>query len=748
MGSIICVRRKDRDKISPRSRPVISINTRRKKKKSRRQDVRDCYNGVGTNYGVLSTIVSYGRCLHNHHCHRTVEAWGPSSTSCGLCCFIRSGQHVLWDNIWTDVTITDKKGELWKELSEELNGKPIQLLKEEKLHLKTNLDDKIVIKNRKWTMYQKKVEKRDKMDETNVANPPADSQTSNAEETAESETGQKLAQGTIVVRRTNPRPGQLHRTLAQDCESMEEKVEVLPPVGTLEACDKAAARLRELADHLHHGDVPIDVLQKTLLYAACVLDSVSIDEARRLLDEDDELSEVQPDAVPNEVREWLASTFTRQTAAQRRRADEKPRFRSVANAIRAGIMVDRIYRRISSSTFLQIPSQVAVLLKAADDWSFDVFTVNDVANGQALRYISHDLLNRYGLIHKFKIPSNILENFLVQIETGYGRHKNPYHNNIHAADVTQTVHYMLCQAGLANWLNDLEVFATLIAAIIHDFEHTGTTNNFHVMSGSDTALLYNDRAVLENYHTSAAFKLLKEEDYNILVNLSREEYREFRALVIEMVLGTDMSSHFQQIKSMKSLLTHSEFNIDKAKALSLVLHCSDISHPSKKWDLHFRWTQLLMEEFFQQGDKEKSLGLPYSPLCDRNTTLVAESQIGFIDFIVAPSMEVCGGMLEKIQNYLHRPPTLQETEEADVKSSRHRTAMQSPSKSADSVSLSEPIIPTPRSSPIAGRREQLIGKRPWLSCLEQNRINWQERADKDAEMRKCSTNGTQVDESE
>lgn len=35
---------------------------------------------------------------------------------------------------------------------------------------------------------------------------------------------------------------------------------------------------------------------------------------------------------------------------------------------------------------------------------------------------------------------------------------------------------------LQNWLTDLEIFAALIAAIIHDFEHTGTTNNFHVMS--------------------------------------------------------------------------------------------------------------------------------------------------------------------------------------------------------------------------------------------------------------------------
>lgn len=62
---------------------------------------------------------------------------------------------------------------------------------------------------------------------------------------------------------------------------------------------------------------------------------------RRLLDEEDELAEVQPDVVPSEVREWLASTFTKGPAAPKTRSDEKPKFRSVANAIRAGIMVDR-----------------------------------------------------------------------------------------------------------------------------------------------------------------------------------------------------------------------------------------------------------------------------------------------------------------------------------------------------------------------------------------------------------------------
>jgi calcium/calmodulin-dependent 3',5'-cyclic nucleotide phosphodiesterase len=69
-------------------------------------------------------------------------------------------------------------------------------------------------------------------------------------------------------------------------------------------------------------------------------------------------------------------------------------------------------------------------------------------------------------------------------------------------------------------------------------------------------------------------------------------------------------------------------SIEKAKALALVLHCADISHPGKPWNIHQIWTQSLMEEFFTQGAKEKELGLPCSPLCDRENTLVAESQIG------------------------------------------------------------------------------------------------------------------------
>ncbi|XP_069356078.1 dual specificity calcium/calmodulin-dependent 3',5'-cyclic nucleotide phosphodiesterase 1 isoform X2 [Maniola hyperantus] len=520
-----------------------------------------------------------------------------------------------------------------------------------------------------------------------------------------------IEQGALTIVRRSSSRGKTETSPPTDeqLDQLDLDTEHLPAVDTPDACDKAALRLRYLLRQLNRGEIPAETLQKNLQYAAKVLEAVYIDETKRLADEDDELSEVQPDAVPPEVREWLASTFTRQLATAKRKSDEKPKFRSVAHAIRAGIFVDRIYRRVTSTALMQFPQDVVRVLKTLDEWSFDVFALHEASAGQPVKYLGYELLNRYGMIHKFKVPPTILENFLSRIEEGYCKFHNPYHNNLHAADVAQTVHYMLCQTGLMNWLSDLEIFATLVAAVVHDFEHTGTTNNFHVMSGSDTALLYNDRAVLENHHISAAFRLIRDEDCNILQNLSRDEFREFRTLVIDMVLATDMSFHFQQLKNMRSLLSLAEPGIDKSKAASLVLHCCDISHPAKRWDLHHRWTMSLLDEFFLQGDKERELGLPFSPLCDRNNTLVAESQIGFIDFIVEPSMGVCADMLECILGPLH-----------------------SSSKNSTSTSGQEPIN---EESTGAETHKKFKIKKPWVACLTDNKKIWKEQAAKDAEAR-------------
>ncbi|NXX81069.1 PDE1C phosphodiesterase, partial [Urocolius indicus] len=491
-------------------------------------------------------------------------------------------------------------------------------------------------------------------------------------------------------------------------------------------------RLRSLVKQLERGEASVVDLKKNLEYAATVLESVYIDETRRLLDTEDELSDIQSDSVPSEVRDWLASTFTRQMGMMLKRTEEKPRFRSIVHAVQAGIFVERMYRRTSNMVGLSYPPAVIGVLKNVDKWSFDVFALNDASGDHALKFIFYELLTRYDLINRFKIPISALVSFVEALEVGYSKHKNPYHNLMHAADVTQTVHYLLFKTGVVHWLTELEIFAMIFAAAIHDYEHTGTTNNFHIQTRSDSAILYNDRSVLENHHVSAAYRLLQDdEEMNILSNLSKDDWREFRALVIEMVLATDMSCHFQQIKAMKNALQQPE-GIDKPKALSLLLHTADISHPAKAWDLHHRWTMSLLEEFFRQGDKEAELGLPFSPLCDRKSTMVAQSQIGFIDFIVEPTFTVLTDMTEKIVT-----PLIDEASRSGMSGFRR--------SSLNSISPSEVKRSSVKSTGSEGSASLNCSiltvdfkcfKATWTEVVQQNREKWKAQATKEEKAKK------------
>uniref|UniRef100_A0A8C1UCQ8 Phosphodiesterase n=1 Tax=Cyprinus carpio TaxID=7962 RepID=A0A8C1UCQ8_CYPCA len=502
----------------------------------------------------------------------------------------------------------------------------------------------------------------------------------------------------------------------------------LPSVDSPDAMEKTAIRLRCLVKQLERGEASVVDLKKNLEYAASVLESVYIEETRRLVDTEDELSDIQSDSVPSEVRDWLASTFTRQMGLMLRRSEEKPRFRSIVHAVQAGIFVERMYRRTSNMVGLSYPPSVITALKHVDTWSFDVFTLNDASGDHALKFIFYELLTRYDIINRFKIPVSALVSFVEALEVGYGKHRNPYHNLIHAADVTQTVHYLLLKTGMVHWLTELEIFAMLFAAAVHDYEHTGTTNNFHIQTRSDTAILYNDRAVQENHHVSAAYRLLQEDDeMNILYNLSKDDWRELRALVVEMVLATDMSCHFQQIKAMKNFLQQPEA-IDKPKALSLLLHTADISHPAKNWNMHHRWTTSLLEEFFRQGDKEAELGLPFSPLCDRKSTMVAQSQIGFIDFIVEPTFTVLTDMIEKIVT-----PLIEEASPSGLAGFRRSSLNNIPSDSKRSTVRGTGSESGTSLNCSISAVDFKTFKSTWNEEVHKNREKWKAQAAKDLE---------------
>merc|ERR1719235_2876633 len=73
--------------------------------------------------------------------------------------------------------------------------------------------------------------------------------------------------------------------------------------------------------------------------------------------------------------------------------------------------------------------------------------------------------------------------------------------------------------------------------------------------------------------------------------------------------------------------------------LNAMVHGSDVGNHMKPWDLAERLAHLCVDEFFAQGDLEKAAGIPVQMLNDRDKVNRPNSQIGFIEFMIAPMVE-------------------------------------------------------------------------------------------------------------
>ncbi|KAG8194807.1 hypothetical protein JTE90_017248 [Oedothorax gibbosus] len=291
--------------------------------------------------------------------------------------------------------------------------------------------------------------------------------------------------------------------------------------------------------------------------------------------------------------------------------------------------------------------ELGMLLEDCGKWGLDVFKMDLYSDRRPLTAVCYQIFRERDLLTTFKIPSKTLLNYLMTLEDHYL--KVPYHNRIHACDVTQSVHVLLSSPALENVFTDLEILATLFAAAVHDVDHPGVTNQFLVNSSSELALMYNDVSVLENHSLAVGFKLLQDESCDIFANLTRKQKQSLRKMAIDLVLATDMSKHMSLLADMKTMVETMKVAgsgvlmldnyTERIQVLQNMIHCADLSNPTKPLEIYKTWVGYIMDEFFEQGDREKAEGLDISPMCDRQNSTVEKSQVGFIDYIVHPLWE-------------------------------------------------------------------------------------------------------------
>jgi hypothetical protein len=276
------------------------------------------------------------------------------------------------------------------------------------------------------------------------------------------------------------------------------------------------------------------------------------------------------------------------------------------------------------------------LLNDIEKEDFDIFELDKKSNQKSLCLISSYVFNRFGFNNIINYSK--FDNWSTKISNGYNR-GNPYHTDLHAGDITQSclVYFKSGKINKICKLNQLSKCALFLSCICHDYKHPGVNNNFLKDTRNSLAIKYNDTSILENMHISESFKLtIDNPDCNIFSGLDSEKYNQLRKEMISCVLYTDMTKHNLTIDFMKEITSNkkSKEKDNHQDYMNLLIHSADISNPTKKFHLYYKWAKMVVEEFFQQGDKEKELGLKCS--FDRETTTLYQNQLGFINYIEIP----------------------------------------------------------------------------------------------------------------
>ncbi|XP_044532990.1 cAMP-specific 3',5'-cyclic phosphodiesterase 7B isoform X1 [Gracilinanus agilis] len=281
--------------------------------------------------------------------------------------------------------------------------------------------------------------------------------------------------------------------------------------------------------------------------------------------------------------------------------------------------------------------QARHMLSKVGMWDFDIFLFDRLTNGNTLVPLLCHLFNIHGLIHHFQLDMVTLHRFLVMVQEDY-HSQNPYHNAVHAADVTQAMNCFLKEPKLSSFLTPLDIMLGLLSAVTHDLDHPGVNQLFLIKTNHHLCSLYQNISVLENHHWRSAICMLRES--RLFAHLPKEMTQDIEQRLGSLILATDITRQKEFLTRLENHLKNQDLRLEDAQnrhfILQIALKCADICNPCRIWEVSKQWSERVCEEFYRQGDLEQKFKLEISPLCNQQEDSIPSIQIGFMTHIAEP----------------------------------------------------------------------------------------------------------------
>jgi len=121
---------------------------------------------------------------------------------------------------------------------------------------------------------------------------------------------------------------------------------------------------------------------------------------------------------------------------------------------------------------------------------------------------------------------------------------------------------------------------------------------------------------------------------HVFDGFTSEDWNHVRHLLKSLILATDITQQATYVAQFKARLTCPPKNIsmslpeNRLFILKIALKCADLGNPCRPWELSRRWSEQICTEFYRQGDFERQLHLPVTPVCNQYQASMAKIQTG------------------------------------------------------------------------------------------------------------------------